>query len=105
MLTDMQDFDVALNILVERLPRVKPDVRAQNADVVQKIIKKAAGLVHPTSSLNSPALSALYAIASTAQTSEDTTLAGIVPGLVDVVGKLPAVSDQIAIMSLLQVVM
>jgi hypothetical protein len=47
----------------------------------------------------------LYAIASTAQTSEDTTLAGIVPGLVDVVGKLSAVSDQIAIMSLLQVVM
>lgn len=100
---DAQDVIVALNILVERLPRVKPEVRATNAAIIGEILKKTAVLVKPTSRVNSAALSGLYAITSTAQKTEDGFLAGIVPGLVSVVSKLGEVVDQIATLSLLEI--
>jgi hypothetical protein len=98
-----QDIIVALNILVVRLPRIKPDVRTTNAGVIGEILKKTAVLVKPAARVNSAALSGLYAIASTAQKTEDGSLAGIVPGLVGVVGKLNEVVDQVAVLSLLEI--
>jgi len=98
-----QDIIVALNILVERLPRVKPDVRTTNANIIGEILKKTAVLVKPASRLNSAALSGLYAIVSTAQKPEDGFLAGVIPGLVGVVSKLGEVVDQVATLSLLEI--
>ena len=101
--TDSQDTIVALNTLVERLPRVRPDVRAANAATIGEILKKTAVLVKPVSRVNNAALSGLHAIVSSAQKSEDGFMASIIPGLIGVVSKLGEVFDQIATLSLLEI--
>ena len=66
-----------------------------------EILKQTSSLVSPTSTINSPALSALYAVTSTAQKSESAALAATVPHLLEVAAKLPQASDQITTLSLI----
>jgi hypothetical protein len=98
-----QDITIALSVLIERLPRVRPDIRAANAAVIGDILKKTAMLVKPSKRIVSVALGALHAIASTAQKGEDAALASVLPGLIAVVPTLGEAIEQVALLSLLEV--
>ena len=94
---------VALGVFVERLPRVKAEIRTQNAATISEIVKSSAALVTPTSNVVTPALGALFAVANSAQAGEDSSLAATVPVLIAQVPKLGELSDQVSTLSLLEV--
>lgn len=99
----LQDISVALNILVERLPRIKPEIRVKSAQQVGDILKKVSTFVKPGSKVTGVALSALHAIASTAQSAEDGALASILAPLIMQAGKLAESADQVSLLSLLEI--
>lgn len=101
--TNEQDITVALTVLIERLPRVRPDIRAANAAVISDIIKKTALLVKAGKRTVGIALRALQVIGTTAQKGEDAALASILPGLIVAVPTLSEAVEQVALLSLLEV--
>lgn len=100
-----RDITVALDILVERLPKVRQDIRVANATIMGEIIKRTSSLIKAGKRINGVALSALHAIASTAQKSEDTAMAGVLPGLIGIVPTLSEAVEQVATLALLEIAM
>lgn len=96
---------MALQVFVERLPRIKTDVRSSNTAIIADISVKLCALLSPSSQVVSSVLSALKVITSTASSAEDGALAQVVPKLVEVVGKLPHPADQISAQSLIELLM
>lgn len=88
---------------MERLPRIKPEIRVKSAPQVSDILKRVSTFVKPGSKITGPALSALHAIASSAQTTEDGALASIMAPLISQTTKLGEIADQVSLLSLLDI--
>ncbi|RXK39692.1 hypothetical protein M231_03047 [Tremella mesenterica] len=74
---------VALDILVERLPLVKPEIRSKSIISMAEVINHTSNLLN--SSSGNTSLNALRIIASTASSSEDAFLAQAVPKVLEAI--------------------
>jgi hypothetical protein len=98
---------MSLEVFVDRLPRIKSEVRTTNAVTIGKIIKQTARhlVQSSTTILTTTALSALHAVISTAMPKEDSAIASIVNQMIEVVAKVGDVFNLEATLSLLDLTM
>lgn len=77
---------MALEIFVDRLPAIKPAVRAKSSSRMASIVQRAGNLLS-NSALTSQSLESIRAIVATALPSEDAALSLVVPKIVGVAQK------------------
>ena len=89
---------MALQALVERLPKVKREIRIGSVSILRDITSSISVLLMPTTATS--ALAALHAIIMTADKGEDPAIAQAVPAVLKAI-ELPLPADQRAALSLL----
>ncbi|ORY34663.1 U3 small nucleolar RNA-associated protein 10 [Naematelia encephala] len=99
---DEEGKSMALSVLVDRLPKIKAEVRKKSATTITTIINKVADALMPSSSLVAVSLSALRSFATSNVSTEDNAIAASVPKVVELAGKLAHSGNQVACLSLIE---
>ena len=96
---------MGLDVFVERLPLVKPEVRSVCASDISRILQTAVTLFNDSPVVVSAALAAIRVVTSTALESEDAALAQVMPGIVEGIEHLSNTTNLSATLSLVELTM